>query len=51
MFKKIKTRVAGVVAATAISIGAALPAFAVELTMYYPVARRCINENCRWAGR
>jgi sn-glycerol 3-phosphate transport system substrate-binding protein len=38
MFKKIKTRVAGVVAATAISIGAALPAFAVELTMYYPVA-------------
>ena len=38
MFKKIKTRVAGVVAATAISIGSALPAFAVELTMYYPVA-------------
>ena len=38
MFTHVRNKVAGVALATAMSIGLALPASAVELTMYYPVA-------------
>ncbi len=38
MFTHIRKKMAGVALAAAMSIGLALPASAVELTMYYPVA-------------
>ena len=38
MFTHVRNKMAGIALAAAMSIGSALPASAVELTMYYPVA-------------
>ena len=38
MFTHLRNKMAGIALAAAMSIGSALPASAVELTMYYPVA-------------